>query len=319
MLDRHPRLQSVGATSPEHLTVEEPNSGYRFSWGLALVGGVAATAITFCLLTLGAGLGLMLVKPLTGSATASGGFLTGGAIYFFVAQAFGFAAGGHLAGRLLGPIEESDIQEKFRAVAHGLVAWCIAILATLSMISVVGASVVGSGATVAALYTFQVSKPDSTSQVAYLVDVLFRPEISTPDKPTSASVAPDASQGILARAEAGRILATALTQAEPMQAPEQDRLTVLTASSAGISVDTARARIVAMETDVRAKAALSAEYARRVARDATLWLAASMLFGALVAMASALLARFEDDRESLMATVFLRPTPHRAEQTVTSS
>lgn len=309
MLDRHPRLQSVGATSPEHISVEVPNSGYRFSWGLALVGGVAATAITFCLLTLGAGLGLMLVKPLSGSTTASGGFLTGGAIYFFVAQAFGFAAGGHLAGRLLGPIAESDIQETFRAIAHGLVAWCIAILATLSMISVVGASVVGSGATVAALYTFQVSKPDSSSQVAYLVDVLFRPESATPDKPASAAVTPNESQGNLARAEAGRILATALTQAEPMQAPEQDRLAVLAASSAGISVDSARTRIVAMEADVRAKAALSAEYARRVARDATLWLAASMLFGALVAMASALLARIEDDRESVVGSSYRRPIP----------
>src|SRR5437868_4761193 len=78
----------------------EENTGYRFSWGLAIAGGVAATAVTFFLLTLGSGFGLLLVHPYTQTVRALPAFLTGGAIYFFVAQAFGFAVGGHLAGRL---------------------------------------------------------------------------------------------------------------------------------------------------------------------------------------------------------------------------
>ena len=32
--------------------VGEESTGYRFSWGLAFAGGVAATAVTFFLLTL---------------------------------------------------------------------------------------------------------------------------------------------------------------------------------------------------------------------------------------------------------------------------
>jgi hypothetical protein len=79
---------------------EQPqNSGYRFSWGLAIAGGVAATAVTFFLLTLGAGFGLLLVNPVTHAGPSLPTFLTGGAIYFFVAQAFGFAVGGHMADR----------------------------------------------------------------------------------------------------------------------------------------------------------------------------------------------------------------------------
>src|SRR5271155_2632176 len=101
----------------------EETTGYRFSWGLAFLGGVAATAVTFFLLTLGAGFGLLLAHPVTQGAAAVPTFLTGGAIYFFVAQAFGFAVGGHLAGRLLGPVLETSAQEEFRAGAHGFAVW----------------------------------------------------------------------------------------------------------------------------------------------------------------------------------------------------
>jgi len=114
--------------------VGEVSTGYRFSWGLAFVGGVVATAVTFFLLTLGSGVGLLLVHPLTRGAAAVPAFLTGGAIYFFVAQAFGFAVGGHLAGRLLGFEAETPEQEDFRAGAHGLAAWAVTVLATLTML-----------------------------------------------------------------------------------------------------------------------------------------------------------------------------------------
>ena len=50
----------------------DENTGYRFSWGLAIMGGVIATAVTFFLLTLGAGFGLLFVHPtLQGRALVS--------------------------------------------------------------------------------------------------------------------------------------------------------------------------------------------------------------------------------------------------------
>ena len=45
-----------------------PSPGYRFSWGLAIGGGVLATAVTFILLTLGAGFGLLLTGPHHGAS-----------------------------------------------------------------------------------------------------------------------------------------------------------------------------------------------------------------------------------------------------------
>src|SRR5580704_8020944 len=157
-----------------------PDSGYRFSWGLAFAGGIAATAVTFFLLMLGSGFGLLLIHPMTQGAAAMPTFLTGGAIYFFVAQAFGFAVGGHLAGRLLGPVPESAGQEEFRAGAHGFVAWAVAVLATLTVVAVIGLSAASTGASTAALYGASAPSDDTkragpSSPSAYLVDVLFRP------------------------------------------------------------------------------------------------------------------------------------------------
>src|SRR5215471_14653847 len=60
----------------------EENTGYRFSWGLAIAGGIVATAVTFFLLTLGSGFGLLLVHSAAPSAHTVPVFLTGGAIYF---------------------------------------------------------------------------------------------------------------------------------------------------------------------------------------------------------------------------------------------
>ena len=136
------------------LVIAEPaaqNAGYRFSWGLAIGGGVIATAVIFFLLTLGSGFGLLLVNPVHGGISAPT-FFTGGAIYFFVVQAFGFAVGGHFAGRLLGLLIETQMQEDIRAGAHALVAWAVAVLATLTVVAFAGLTVASTGAKTAALY-----------------------------------------------------------------------------------------------------------------------------------------------------------------------
>ena len=105
------------------------NGGFthRFSWSAAFAGAFLATAVTFFLLALGAGFGLSLVSVQT---TTTPSFLTLGAIYFLASQAFGFAAGGHLAGRLIGPAPETAKEEEFRSAAHGLVVWALTVVAT---------------------------------------------------------------------------------------------------------------------------------------------------------------------------------------------
>ncbi len=271
----------------------EENTGYRFSWGLAIAGGVAATAVTFFLLTLGSGFGLLLVNPAAHAGPTTPAFLTGGAIYFFAAQAFGFAVGGHLAGRLLGPLVESRIQEDFRAVAHGLLAWAVTVLATLFVVALAGLTAASTGATTAALYGASAAKTADATPTAYLVDVLFRPEQGGAET-TAANAVTNAN----ARAEATRILEAGLTRGLQLDDADHARLVSLVSAQAGIAADKAVARIDTMQADIQAKTARALDTARKIASYTSLWIAASLLFGALVSMFAAILARLEDDREA---------------------
>ena len=56
-----------------------------------------------------------------------------------------------------------------------------------------------------------------------------------------------------------------------------------------------------MQSSSQAKTAQALNIARKTASYASLWLALSLLFGAIVAMIAAVLARLEDDRESIRA------------------
>lgn len=269
----------------------EVSTGYRFSWGLAFAGGVTATAVTFFLLTLGSGFGLLLVHPLTRGAAVVPSFLTGGAIYFFIAQAFGFAVGGHLAGRLLGFESETPAQEDFRAGAHGFAAWAVTVLATLTMLALAGLTAASTGASTAALYgATPASLKTQATPTAYLVDQLFRPA-----KGAGVSASPGS---VAARAEAGRILDAGLAHGEEVSAPDHARLTALTAAEAGLSEDEASSRIDRLQADVQATTRKAADIARKTASYASLWAAFSLLFGALVATGAAILARREDDRQA---------------------
>src|SRR5947199_5057937 len=147
---------------------------HRFSWSATFAGAVVGTAVIFFLLTLGAGVGLSLV-PARGVTHTS--FLTLGAIYFLAAQAMGFAAGGHLVGRLIGPMAETDREEEFRAAAHGLTVWglCVtatAILVLLSSWVAAGSSAIAGGM---ALAPGNSNTAPTSGVSAYWTDVLFRP------------------------------------------------------------------------------------------------------------------------------------------------
>ncbi|HEY4940153.1 MAG TPA: hypothetical protein VII56_01895 [Rhizomicrobium sp.] len=272
----------------------DENTGYRFSWGLAIAGGVAATAVTFFLLSLGSGFGLLLVHPITHSGPTAPAFLTGGAIYFLVAQAFGFAVGGHLAGRLLAPLLESPIQEEFRAGAHGLIAWAVAVLATLTVVALAGLTVASTGATTAALYGASNAKATDAGPSAYLVDVLFRPG--------RGGVEPMSASDANVRVEAGHILDAGLVHGEQLSADDRNRLIGLVSTQARISTNEAASRIDRMQADVQAKTRQAADVARKIASYASLWVAFSLLFGAVVSVSAAIFARREDDRDTVVAS-----------------
>jgi len=170
-------VEDSGAT-----IVSEADEPRRFSWSAAFAGAFVAAGVTFLLITLGSGVGLSLVSVRHATQGGTATFLTLGAIYFLAAQAFGFAVGGHIVGRLIGPATETRREEEFRAGAHGLVSWAIAVVATAAVVAlsvVVAGSEAGSSAVNGALASTvpASARSDSAQPVAtsYWVDKLFRP------------------------------------------------------------------------------------------------------------------------------------------------
>jgi hypothetical protein len=280
------------------VVVADENTGFRFSWGLAFAGGLVAIAVTLVLLILGSGFGLLLVNPVRHTGPSAPVFLTAGAIYFLAAQAFGFAVGGHLAGRLLGPVLETRGQEELRAAAHGLVSWGIAILGTLVLVAFTGLAAAGGGAAIASLYGVHARSP-AASSTAYLVDTLFRPETGGGATRAGRAAQPQTENGTTQlgpHAEAERILQAGLLRGEDLAADDRARLADIVSAEAGLSRQDAEARIDRMQSDVRAKTRKAADEVRKAASYASLWIAFSLLFGAIVAIFSAISARLEDDR-----------------------
>ena len=238
----------------------------RFNWGAAIAGAVIATAVTFFLVTLGSSIGLALLpKP---GATGWTGFLTAGAIYFFAAQAFGFVVGAHVAGRLIGPAAENTREEEFRAGAHGLAVWALAVVAGLVILALTAAT------------GLRAAADTGTAPASYWADMLLIP--AGPGAPSN--VAND-------KQEAARILTLDLARGPASSNNNREELSRLVMQDAGLRAG-ARERVDAIEAQMRD----DADAARKAASIVTLWTALALLFGAIVSVAAAISGRWEDDR-----------------------
>ncbi len=356
---------------------DETDVAPRFSWSAAFAGAFVATAVTLFLLTLGSGVGLSLVSVRHATASGTISFFTAGAIYFLVAQAFGFAAGGHIVGRMIGPALETDREEEFRAGTHGLVAWALAVVATATLVALsvlTAGSATANGAAVGGALASSApmtnARGDANANVAtsYWVDTLFRapltaqqaslgwtqyaqndtgtatdgttapaptdPTAMTPsDNETAApgagttvhttalppadtvitngttAMAPAAAMPIVTttpgmrsigadKAEAGRILTIGMANGGHLTPDDHTQIARLVAQDTGLTLGAAQSRVTDVENRIRQDEVTAAETARKTAAYASLWTAFALLFGGMVAVAAAISARWEADKEA---------------------
>jgi hypothetical protein len=332
-------------------TIVADDASPRFNWTAAFAGALAATAVTFFLISLGTGVGLALVSA---RQTTAPTFLTLGGIYFLAAQAFGFAVGGHLAGRLIGPAIETTKEEEFRAGMHGLVVWALAVTATATMVAL---SAMTAGSTVAqgvlqskTSNTAQAPSPDVTG---YWADMLFRPAtqrhasldevrfaqltpepssdaapapveapaISPSGPPTSTipvprsapsgraippvepvalpSDVPNAQTLAADKSEAERIIARDMARGgNSLPMDDRNQLALLVQTHTGLPFAAAADRVNDVQAKMAADITATAEAARKTASYASLWTAFALLFGAIVSVAAAISARWQDDKRT---------------------
>jgi len=241
-----------------------------FHWGAVIAGAAVAAATGFFLVTLGAGFGLVLSSP-----NAAGTFLTLGAIWVLAAQAFGFAAGAHVTGRLIGPARESSREEEWRAGTHGLVMWAITVVAGLALLAL---AVAGGSA----IHQRDTRSPASIS--AYWADVLLAP-MSEHAMAKGEDLEHD-------KTEAARVLAADLHPGAMARTENHADLVRLTIMDAGLSASEANERVNFVESRMRQEM----DTARKAAGYAALWTALALLFGAVLSVVGAITARWEDDK-----------------------
>jgi hypothetical protein len=81
-----------------------------------------------------------------------------------------------------------------------------------------------------------------------------------------------------------------------LSAYDRGRVAELVSQDTGVSNTEALRRTDDALSRIRADQAKAAETARKAARNASLWIAFALLFGAVVATMAAISARWEDDR-----------------------
>ena len=272
-------------------------------WGPILAGAFAASTVTVILLMVGSGLGLTMVSPWSSEGAGITAVAASTAIWLIVVQWLSSAVGGYLAGRLRTKwVNIHSDEVYFRDTAHGFMAWAVATIIVISLLgsavsSIVGggvqaASTVASGAALGA--TASAENNNASGAASYFVDALFRPS------DTARLAQPSAPGNEDAIAQASRILVQGAVAGEISDA-DRTYLAQLVAARAGLSEPDAKARVddvLKRIDEAKIQATQAADSARKAAATFALVGALSLVIGAFIASAAALIGgKQRDDDE----------------------
>lgn len=270
------------------------------SWGPIVAGAFAASTVTAILILVGAGLGLTMVSPWAGDSAGATTIAASTAVWLVLVQWLSAAVGGYLAGRLrtrwVG-VHTDEIY--FRDTAHGFLAWALATLLVVGVLSsaltsaigggvqaasnVVSGAAMGAAATAGEAATNPGSGQAAGQAMSYFADQLFRPN------DPARLAAPGTEGEAAAAAQAARVLTASAASGE-MTAEDRTWLAQVVAARTGLSQPDAEARVdqvMARVEEAKTKAAEAADAARKAAATFALVSALSLLVGAFIASAAA--------------------------------
>jgi hypothetical protein len=231
-------------------------------WGPVVAGALAASALSFVLMTFGTALGLSLASPSPSWRDASVWlWLTTGLFLILIALA-SFALGGYIAGRMRSRWSVTTPDEvEFRDGAHGLLVWGLAVMISALVTAATAGAVLSRAAPAAA-------SPSTTSAeplLSYELDRLFRSDRRAADDDLT-----------YARAEAGRLLLAASRDITP---DDRAYLVRLTAARTGLAPADADRRV----NEVIERSRLAVAKVRRGSVILGFMTAAALLLGAAAA------------------------------------
>ncbi len=256
-------------------------------WTPVVAGAVAASALSFLLLTFGAAVGLSLTSPWPGTGARLWVVAFAVMWWMVVVQIGSFAAGGYLAGRLRTRWGTATTPEsRFRDSVHGFMVWALGVLIGAIVLGLVGAGAAKTGAQSAAALAGGAAAMSSGAKPGpadYAVDLLLRPAPGGGE----VKAAPGGDEAV--RAEANRIFASAIANSALSQR-DYDYLTQVVAARTGLPQNEAQQRVQSAVTeakDLEIKVREQADKARKSAIITGFMAAVSLLIGMLAAIGAA--------------------------------
>jgi hypothetical protein len=238
-------------------------------WGPAIAGAVVAAAAFFVLMSFGTAIGLAVASASPTWRDTSVGLVVLSAAWVVFTAIGSFALGGYIAGRVRSSWQTTVDEIHFRDGLHGLLVWGLAVIFSAGLAWATAATVTSSSnSTNAPRNGAATTEP---SFLTFEIDRLFRSD----RKPEAGDIE--------ARAEAGRILQTALGR-RPMAADDHDYLVRLVAARTGMPAADADKRVAQVLSESRDAAAK----ARRSAVILGFTLAAALAAAAAAAWGAAL-------------------------------
>jgi hypothetical protein len=238
------------------------------SWTPVITGALAATALSFILITFAAavGLGVTSTAPTWRDASAALWILSG--IYLILQAMLSFGLGGYVAGRIRTPLGAVDANEvESRDGLHGLAAWWLAVVMGAVIAAILaGAALSGRSPAATSAHT-SAAEP----LLSYELDRLFRAPRRSPNVDLSSE-----------RAESGRILLTASGH-DGMSADDRTYLIQQVGATTGLTAPDSERRV----DNVIANAKTAIARSRRSTIILAFSLAAALLLGAVAAWAAA--------------------------------
>jgi hypothetical protein len=255
------------------------------SWGAVIAGAIASAALSVFLLTLGVGLGFSIVSPWGDQGVSATTFHVAAGVYLVCVAMLASTVGGYLAGRLRTKwpgIHDDEIY--FRDTAHGLVTWALATVLTVGVLG--GATThILAGASAGSVPAAAGAAGAAGNQNAGYVDMLLRGDAGGGPQQPGVGGAPAAqpSDRVAARGELGRIIGPALRKGGDVSEADRAYAAKIVAARTGLSQAEAEKRV----SDVVTQAKKAADDARKATATLMLWLAGSMLAGAVASMLGA--------------------------------
>jgi hypothetical protein len=240
----------------------------QIQWSPIILGALAATAMSFILVTFGAtvGLGVTSTAPTWRDTSAALWILSG--LYLILQAMLSFALGGYIAGRVRASGITATTDEVEHADGlHGLGVWALAVVMGAVLASGIGAAALTRTSAPTATTRTSAAEP----LLSYELDRLYRAGRRAPNIDLSTE-----------RAEAGRILLTASGH-DGMSAEDRIYLIQQVGAATGLASSDAEKRVDSVIGNSRTAIART----RRSTVILAFSIAAAVLLGAVAAWAAA--------------------------------